>query len=371
MSIFFDIKLYIITHYLLVGSVMENWFLCSSSCKPSNSDILNRIFFQPNPEVMIVLPTQYFKKVTAIFLIFLTVLLLISITGCNEMESSSQQSNVVEITAVGLTFEAPDSIPSGWTTFRLDNKSEMIHFALVQKVPEGIGLADHQAEVAPVFQNIMNDINGMEPADTEAGFTPPDWYPEVQLISGPGLVSAGYIAETTFYIEPGTYLIECYVKTNGIFHSYNPSPGVNGMVIEMTVTSDSTSAPKPESTTQISISSENGIDAENTLPSGSHVVEVNFEDQSTYENFVGHDVHLIRIDENTDMDTVAEWMNWTTPTGLQSPAPAEFIGGTNEMPEGSTAFIHVELDPGEYAWIAEVPNPEEKGMLKTFTVPSD
>lgn len=306
-----------------------------------------------------------------LFLFSIPILLFISSIGCNRTETVSQQPNMVEITAVGLTFEAPDSIPSGWTTFRLNNSSEMIHFALIQKVPEGIGLNDHQQEVAPVFQNIMNDINGMEPADAEAGFNPPDWYSDVQIISGPGLVSAGRTAETTFYVEPGTYLIECYVKTNGIFHSYNPSPGVNGMVVEMTVTADSTSAQAPESTAQISISSENGIQAEESLPAGSHTVEVQFDDQNVYEHFVGHDVHLIKIDEDTDLDAVAEWMNWTLPTELQSPAPAEFIGGTNEMPEGSTAYIHVNLEPGEYAWIAEVPNPADKNMLKTFTVSTE
>jgi hypothetical protein len=28
----------------------------------------------------------------------------------------------------------------------------------------------------------------------------------------------------------------------------------------------------------------------------------------------------------------------------------------------------VELTPGRYAWIAEVPDPAAKGMLRTFTV---
>lgn len=301
----------------------------------------------------------------------LTVILFISSIGCSKTNTSERQRNIVEITAVGLTFEAPDSIPSGWTTFRLKNSSEMIHFALLQKLPEGRGIEDQQAEIAPVFQNIMNDINGMKPANPEAGFAPPGWYSNVQLISGPGLVSPGMSAETTFYIEPGTYLIECYVKTNGIFHSYNPSPDVNGMVAELTVTRDSTTAAAPEPTAFITISSENGIVAEENLATGNHIVEVYFEDQTAHENFVGHDVHLLKINDDTGLDAVAEWMNWASPEGLQTPTPAEFIGGTNEMPEGSTAYIHIDLEPGTYAWIAEVPNPADKGMLKTFTVSSE
>ncbi|NBC19361.1 MAG: hypothetical protein GVY18_18805, partial [Bacteroidetes bacterium] len=58
--------------------------------------------------------------------------------------------NVVEITAIGLDFEAPDTIPSGWTTFRLKNASEMVHFALIARYPGDRGVDAHQNAVAPV-----------------------------------------------------------------------------------------------------------------------------------------------------------------------------------------------------------------------------
>jgi hypothetical protein len=54
-----------------------------------------------------------------------------------------------------------------------------------------------------------------------------------------------------------------------------------------------------------------------------------------------------------------------------SPAPAEFLGGTNEMPAGATSYFNVTLEPGDYAWIAEVSRAGEKGMLVRFTVPAD
>ena len=42
--------------------------------------------------------------------------------GCSERDSTPLHSggdpNVVEVTVRGLAFEAPDEIPSGWTTFR-------------------------------------------------------------------------------------------------------------------------------------------------------------------------------------------------------------------------------------------------------------
>lgn len=63
-------------------------------------------------------------------------------------------------------------------------------------------------------------------------------------------------------------------------------------------------------------------------------------------------------------------MSWVNPDGLQTPAPLPFVGGTNEAPAGSTVYFTMLLQPGEYAWIAEVPNAAAEGMLKTFTVPA-
>ena len=41
------------------------------------------------------------------------------------------------------------------------------------------------------------------------------------------------------------------------------------------------------------------------------------------------------------------------------------------MPAGNTEYFTVTLEPGRYAWISEVANPFENGMLKVFTVTAD
>jgi hypothetical protein len=101
------------------------------------------------------------------------------------------------------------------------------------------------------------------------------------------------------------------------------------------------------------------------------VVQVVFEDQKTHENFAGHDLHLVRLEQGTDLATLSAWMDWTQPGGLETPAPALFLGGSNEMPAGQTAYLNISLDPGRYAWISEVPDPMGKGMLLTFEVTAD
>jgi len=306
-------------------------------------------------------------------IVALLVVIACVLSGCSERDGvpshPDSDLNVVEVTVRGLEFEAPDEIPSGWATFRLNNVSGMIHFAALQRLPEGVALKDQQEQVAPVFQKGMDLLNaGKTDAAMEKFGELPEWFGQIVFTSGPGLTSAGQTAETSVYLEPGTYLLECYVKTNGIFHSYNPSPSAYGMVHELTVTEESSNASEPNATLTITLSSARGIEVQGDATPGEHTVAVYFEDQQIHEHFLGHDVHLVRLESDTDIEELEIWMDWSQPSGLETPAPAEFLGGTQEMPAGGTAYFTVRLEAGDYAWIAEVPSPVEKGMLKTFTV---
>jgi len=276
----------------------------------------------------------------------------------------------VVVIAKGLEFFAPKEVPSGWTTFRFLNKSSMTHFALIERMPEGIGIVEQQKQVASVFQQGMDLLNaGQVDAALEKFGELPEWFSQVVYKGGPGIVGPEGTAETTVHLEPGTYLMECYVKTGGIFHSYSPWPTRYGMVREFTVTDRTSGGREPAATLRINISSEHGIQVEGDPVAGEHIVAVHFVDQLAHENFVGHDVHLARLKDDTDLEQLAIWMDWSEPSGLETPAPVEFMGGVNEMPAGETGYIHVRLEPGRYAWVAEVPHSMQKGMLKTFAVP--
>lgn len=302
-----------------------------------------------------------------------TMVLAMLVTGCAGPEKPppppKPAPTVFEIATTGLTFEAPDAVESGWITFRFRNESAMTHFAVVERMPEGVGVKEQQEQAAPVFQQGMDLLSAGDNDAAMAKFEElPEWFGKVVFEGGPGLTAPGHTSETTVHLEPGTYLLECYVKTNGVFHSYNPEPGVYGMVHEFRVDDKTTAAPEPEADLRVRISGESGIEFTGNPAPGRHTVAVHFVDQNTYENFVGHDVHLVRLDDDTDLDALAAWMDWTRPDGLQTPAPAEFLGGTDEMPSGSTSYVTVDLEPGRYAWIAEVPDPAGRGMLVTFSV---
>lgn len=293
--------------------------------------------------------------------------------GCAREEPAAPvpqtPKGLFEVVARGLEFSAPDRIPSGWVTFRFRNESPMTHFAVVEKLPEGIGVAEQQEQVAPVFQEGMNLlIQGDEDAAMKKFGELPEWFGKVAFLGGPGLTGPGQTSETVVHLEPGSYMLECYVKTAGTFHSYNPQPGAWGMVHGFTVTDEASGAPEPAATVTVTLSGERGIEVAGDVAAGERTVAVHFEDQRAHENFVGHDLHLVRLADDTDLDQLAAWMDWRRPHGLETPAPAMFLGGTQEMPAGSTAYVKVRFEPGRYAWIAEVPDAASHNLLQTFTV---
>ncbi|MBT8130932.1 MAG: hypothetical protein KJO35_01575 [Gammaproteobacteria bacterium] len=309
---------------------------------------------------------------------YFVLLLLLAVTGCasvadislQQASSTADQPGVVEIVANGMQFEAPAEVSAGWNTFRFSNNSNMVHFALLEKMPAGIGLVEQQEQVAPVFQQGMDLLNAGKQDEAMKAFAKlPAWFADVKFFGGAGFVSAGKVAETTVYLEPGTYLIECYVKTGGIFHSFNPAPAVYGMVAEFAVVPDDSQRTPPTADWTLTVSGVEGIRTGRQPRPGRQVVEVYFKNQQVHENFVGHDVHLLRLAADTDIASLVAWMDWRSPKGLETPAPAEFIGGVNEMAAGSRAYLHLDLKPGRYAWISEVPNAAGKKLLQEFSIP--
>lgn len=271
--------------------------------------------------------------------------------------------NLVEVKTTGMNFILPEEIPSGWTTFRYSNKSPLTHFMLVDKLPVVDGTQITYADfsnIPPVFRDAMDLINIGKAEEGFAEFSRlPSWFSEIIFSGGVGLVSPGETAQTTIYVEPGTYVVECYVKTGGIFHP---------MTKQVIVKESSLEHAPPTPTMNISISREGGIETPAEVPAGLQTIAVHFKDQGPHEHFLGHDVHLVKLEKDTDLEKLNSWMTWTTPDGLNTPAPVKFLGGAQEMPAGSTAYFTVDLQPGNYAWIAEVPDPKSKNMLKAFTV---
>lgn len=239
---------------------------------------------------------------------------------------------VAEFTAVDYGWKGPAEIPSGWVTFRMPNAGQEHHIMFLYRLPDGATWEDWSRA-------------------RETGESPA-WAENIVLMGGPGLVAPGETAQTTLKLKPGEYVLSCPLETrNGVSHFQK------GMERPLTVTEEPSGASAPEADLTLTLrGSEFVIDGEAQI--GHITVRVRFEEQP--EDV--HDVHLARLDDETPVDQLVTWLDGVP----RAPAPAPFLGGAEQMPEGSTAYFTVDLEPGRYAWICH--EHANRGMVEVFTV---
>jgi hypothetical protein len=306
-----------------------------------------------------------------LLLLFISIL-LINLYACkkdnkqeNNVQTEAQVDNSIVVITEAMDFQTLDTIPSGWNTFKWSNNSPEVHLFLLDKYPAGKDVSD-AIKLAVDFQKGMDLINEGKPDEANVEFGKlPEWFGEIVFSGGSGLLSPEETSITTLDLKPGYYVMECYVKmANGVFHT------VMGMAKGIVVTDENSGNSALQASVNIVVSSENGITYDNIIKSGEQVLSVTFNDQIVHENFLGHDVNLVKLDKNANLEDLENWVNWLTPTGLRTPSPEgiTFLGGVNDSPAGSVGYFEVTLTPGDYAFISEVPDASSKKMLKTFTV---
>lgn len=319
-------------------------------------------------------PAHFYKNLLKLFIG------LILLGGCKDNEPreekiiiseektamDSSEAGIINVVTEAMDFQMVKSVPSGWTTITYRNQSADTHFLALEKYPEGKNMENAKKEIIPIFQKAMDSIAA---GKNEAGMAQfgnlPEWFQKVEFFGGTGLIASGKIAQSTVNLEPGTYIVECYVKmNNGMFHS------TLGMINELKVTDEKNGKEPPTPTSEINISKANGMVLNKNPQAGRNIFKVNFEDQNLYENYLQHDVHLVKIADGADIKTLEKWMNWMDPKGFISPIPKgfEFLGGMQEMPAGNSGYFTADLNEGNYAFISEIPDASKHKMLKEFKI---
>jgi plastocyanin len=306
-------------------------------------------------------------------ILVLTTLFLFVLNSCKEKKETQAletaielEKNYVEVITNGMDFEMVDEIKSGWTTFKYINKSYEPHFFILEKMPDTLGLKTYKKDLFPPFTSAFEHF---EKGEIEAGMKEfekiPEWFYKVELAGGVGLTSKKTTSKSTIFLEPGTYVMECYVRMpNGMPHTFM------GMVKELKVNEETNDNKTPEADYNIDIASENGITFVDSLKTGNYILSVKFQDQKQYEHMMGHDVNLVKIENDSLISTLGNWLNTVDFKAFRSPAPENllFLGGIEDLPAGKTGYFEVNLEKGSYVLISEIPNAVERKMIKTFSV---
>lgn len=295
------------------------------------------------------------------------------LAACGEPSDSktTPEPQVVEVTAVydaasnqHLFRTGADTVRAGWTTFRFTNASPVLHFLFLDHLPGDRTSDEFLSEVGPIVQEAAELIRAGRSDEATGLFADlPEWFGDLVFRGGPGFTSPGRVTEATLYLEPGNYVMECYVKTaDGVVH------WLRGMYKDLHVLEEVTEAAPPANPTlEVTVTDSTLLVTGDATP-GEHVVAVRFQQEEP--GFFAKDVHVARLDPGTDLDDIVTWIDFIQPVGLVStaddPAPATFIGGVHEMPLGNTAYFNLTLEPGDYLWISE--QPEAQSTYRRFTV---
>ena len=274
---------------------------------------------------------------------------------------TSTNDNVVEVIARDFNFEVVNEIPSGWTTFQFENIGHAEHFFLLNLLPDTISFETYHNEVTRPFDIVFDSLKAGKSKAEAIGMLIemiPGWYfTSVKQMGGTGIIAAGKTTQVTLKLAPGTYAMECYIKEQGVFHT------ALGMIRSITAREEVSDLEPPKADMDITLTNYK-IEFKGEVKSGKNIVAVHFKEHP--ELGMGNDVHLIRMNDTTDIDEVILWLDWMNIKGLESPAPVEFLGGAQEMPVGYTAYFTADLVAGNYAWISE--SSAAKGMVEMFTV---
>jgi hypothetical protein len=283
-----------------------------------------------------------------------------------EPDGAATSPAVIEIRATDYTFDAPETVPAGWITYRLDNTGgHEIHEVSLARLPAGRSHDDYMEQVVPAWVVVWDRIQAGELDGTDAYAAAaellPGWADDILYVRARGLLSPGRASSNTHYLEPGEYAIDCWVKA--------PSGAIHlavGMSRPLRVMEQSSTHAPADA--DITIHIRNGsVVSDGELRTGTNVIAIATDDDAEADN-----VHLIRMTADTDPAAVIRWLNWYVVGGLQAPAPAEFLGGINlygnRLPEHGASFTVENIEPGRYAWVVEGPVSERAAVWQAVEV---
>ncbi|UWX54975.1 hypothetical protein NYZ99_20020 [Maribacter litopenaei] len=168
-----------------------------------------------------------FNSARSTLILFLVIIL--AIQSCKEekkklteeIPEQKEITSVIDVITNNMDFQAPDTIPSGWVTWKYQNKSSQPHFILIDDPIDTITVKEFEEELLPPFGEGITLLYEGKNDEAFAAFGKiPEWYGGTVWPGGVGLISGGHTARTTLKLNPGYYIMECYVKMpNGMFHT--------------------------------------------------------------------------------------------------------------------------------------------------------
>jgi hypothetical protein len=251
------------------------------------------------------------------------------------ISAPAAKARVVHVSGEDFKFDAPDIIPAGLTEFRFLNKGPSLHHMAVLKLTDGKTVDDLRAVLA-------------NPGP------PPSW---VKEMGGPNAPAPGMESNATMVLEPGNYVLICFVDIGG------PPHFTKGMVKGLRVVpATGAVAPKPKADVTVDLL-DYSFKLSSPVRGGKRTIRV---------HNVGKQHHEVELVQLAPGASLADFMKWMEK--MEGPPPGKALGGIAGIEPGMSQYFSEDFTPGEYALICFLPDTKDgkphfmHGMVQQVSV---
>jgi uncharacterized cupredoxin-like copper-binding protein len=260
--------------------------------------------------------------------------------SCSKEQPTPEPAAIpsVMVMANDYSFQMPDTLAAGVTSFRLMNHGQELHHLTLVRLPTGMTVAD---------------LGKMQPTGP---------LPEgVMFVGGPNYAAPGGAIEAVVDLKPGNYAAICAIPSpDGVVHM------AKGMVHPFVVTdaADSTKsvAAVPDADIVIKLA-DYSFTPSTPITAGRHVIRV--ENDGTQ----WHEMVFVKLEPGKTVEDLARYAE--KPEG---PPPGGPIDGVAPLSPGESNTVTVNLTPGDYGFICFLPDAKDgkphliHGMVQQFSV---
>lgn len=286
-----------------------------------------------------------------------SITLVVACTGTDtapRADTVAAAPNVVRLSAEEYAFSAPDTIAAGWTTFRLANRGQEVHYGHIVRLDSG--------------RTVRELVDAYAEAIRTSG-PRPKW---VTRFGGPGGTFPGDSSSVTQQLEPGTYVWICPVEDDAGAPHFGKGEFKQFVVRAAAPGTQRAAAPTADAVVRLTDFS---FATDAPIVAGRQTVRV------VNDGKEPHDLVLFKLAPGKTADDVRKGLNPERARRPgekdEPPPPLESLGtgagGIAAIRSGMDVFFDADFTPGEYAMVCMATAPDgrshiEHGMIRQFTV---
>lgn len=254
-------------------------------------------------------------------------------------ESAPASLPEIKVDAADYSYTAPETVTAGWTRVILTNSGTEPHHVQFLRLNDGVTVTQ--------FEEALKQGEGPAMA-------------LVKQVGGVGAVHPGGTASAVINLTAGEYVILCLIPSPSDHVAHH----AKGMIKSLKVEAGAASASEPQADLTVNLK-DFTFDMPDTLSSGKLTIKV------TNDGPEPHEFNILKLEEGK---TVADVMAFLSGQA-GGPPPFAPVGGANGIDAGGVEYAELDLPPGNYVAICNIPSPKAEGhphftlgMIKEFTV---